>query len=220
VLIVKKRKIFFFTRKFYVFFVISFIKKALVYFKKCLDVLYLGIKINLFNIYRRYLLAYSSVGHLGWILAGCLLSINLVVIYYTIYSIISACIIFFIIKIDFNYILLEGIFLKSISIFIIFLLLIFSLRGIPPFLGFLLKWIIVDVLIANNLFFICVFILLGSLFNIYYYLKIVFNLVLRGFNIRCANNFLKYYGKVYYYVISYFIFIGSLSLSFIYIFIL
>jgi len=165
----------------------------------------------------RYLLAYSSIGHLGWILIGCLTSINILIIYYLVYIIISRSIILFIINLDINFIIIERIFIKNFIIYILFLFLLFSLGGIPPFLGFISKWLIIEVLVVNKFFIIGGFILLGSLLSIYYYLKILLNIILSRFNLTNSVNYVKYYNS-YYYILSWVIFIRRISLRFLCIF--
>jgi len=75
------------------------------------------------------------------------------------------------------------------------------LGGIPPFLGFISKWLIIEVLVVNKFFIIGGFILLGSLLSIYYYLKILLNIILSRFNLTNSVNYVKYYNS-YYYILS------------------
>jgi len=130
----------------------------------------------------RFLLSYSSIGHIGWILIGCISSYNVFLIYFVIYSIISFRIIFFFNCADFRNIVVDGIFLKGLYMGIL-LFLFFSLRGIPPFLGFFPKWLIIDILRGVGIIRVGIIILLGSLFNIFYYLKVIINIILSGFNL-------------------------------------
>jgi len=71
----------------------------------------------------------------------------------------------------------------------VLLFLFFSLRGVPPFLGFLPKWLVVETLRGAGIVMVGVVILLGSLLNIFYYLKVVINIILRGFSLAQGLNF-------------------------------
>jgi len=136
----------------------------------------------------RYILSYSSIGHIGWILIGCLCSFNIFFIYFFVYAIISLGIITLIHLNDLSKVLSDSIYFKGFFIGIILFFFI-SLRGIPPFLGFLPKWLIIEALSNNSLFLVGFFILLGSLVNIFYYLKVIINILLRIFNLRQGRIF-------------------------------
>jgi NADH-ubiquinone oxidoreductase chain 2 len=58
--------------------------------------------------------------------------------------------------------------------FILFMTLL-SLGGLPPFIGFLPKWIVIQTLIMNNLRFITTLIVAISLVTLYYYLRICYS---------------------------------------------
>lgn len=64
-------------------------------------------------------------------------------------------------------------FLK-LSTFIILL----SLGGLPPFLGFMPKWFIIELLIYNNIYFLLVFILFLTLITLYFYLRLTYSALL------------------------------------------
>lgn len=57
---------------------------------------------------------------------------------------------------------------------------ILSLAGIPPFIGFLNKFIFMWNLIKLNIF-ILISIIIISLINLYFYLRIIFSLILNNF---------------------------------------
>lgn len=60
-------------------------------------------------------------------------------------------------------------------------LLFISLAGLPPFLGFYPKWMVMGDLMNRGLFFLTFVLILGSLLNIYYYLRVFFNVSLNSF---------------------------------------
>ena len=134
----------------------------------------------------RILLAYSSIGHIGWILIGILCSFNILLFYYLIYRFITLSIIIFLYIHPINIINLIN-FGVSSPFFILFLsILFFSLGGLPPFLGFYPKLIVISTMVLNNIYIYLVISILGSLINIFYYINVFSNLfiksILSGFN--------------------------------------
>ena len=140
---------------------------------------------GLMQTHFRSLLAYSSIGHIGWIAAVIPISPFCSFFYLIIYIILSLPIIIILKKENIS--LIKQI-KKPITIGYSLVLIIFivSLGGLPPFLGFLPK-IIVIYQIDNIL--TILFLILGSLINLFYYLNITFSLFL--FNPNYKNFFLK-----------------------------
>merc|ERR1712117_243982 len=84
----------------------------------------------------RVLLAYSSIGHIGWILVCVIFSYSIFFIYFFVYRVVNLGI-----MICINFYSLKGVSVLNIGgvsyIYSVFLILIFlSLAGLPPFLGF------------------------------------------------------------------------------------
>jgi len=66
---------------------------------------------------------------------------------------------------------------RSFIICITLSLLFMSLGGLPPLTGFIPKLIIIDLICQYRLF-IVLFLIIGSLLNLFFYLNIAFNLIL------------------------------------------
>lgn len=132
----------------------------------------------------RPLLAYSSIGHIGWITS--ILSINKIsfcIAYFIIYSLIVIPIFIIINIINSKTIkTIYNIFKINTITAIIIAICLLSLAGIPPLRGFIPKLIIIFKLIENNSI-ILLFLLIGAYINLYYYLNITFNLIIRSNNI-------------------------------------
>lgn len=128
----------------------------------------------------RPLLAYSSIGHISWILGARLISFWGGVVYFFIYIIISLPIIFILWSssslINSS---LNSFSLKSIKLNFLFVPLIISLGGIPPFTGFFPKWIVLELLSPLSAFLVIV-LLFGSIINLYYYLNLSFISILKS----------------------------------------
>nr|AZL93360.1 NADH dehydrogenase subunit 2 [Parevania sp. ZJUH_2016024] len=120
------------------------------------------------------ILVFSSLNHLGWMLILIFTSIHLWFLYWYIYTIILFVLYIFFFKLNiFNLKDLINMFpLKSkISI----LLLMLSLNGIPPFMGFLLKWMSIEILmIFNYSFFLMIIMMWSSLIIFFSYSKIMY----------------------------------------------
>ena len=148
----------------------------------------IGGVIGINQTHLRPLLAYSSIGHIGWIVS--ILSINKIIfciIYFIIYAIVVAPIFLIINTINSKTIKsIYNLFKTNTTITILIAIRILSLAGIPPLTGFIPKLIIITKLIEYR-HMIIVFLLIGALINLYYYLNITFNLLLNTNNLRINN---------------------------------
>nr|YP_009699984.1 NADH dehydrogenase subunit 2 [Dermestes tessellatocollis]QEK77720.1 NADH dehydrogenase subunit 2 [Dermestes tessellatocollis]QIA46733.1 NADH dehydrogenase subunit 2 [Dermestes maculatus] len=123
----------------------------------------------------RKILAYSSINHVGWMISSFLAWQSIWLIYISIYSLISL-----------NMIMI----LKTLNIFHIkqlintmnsnkplkmtFILNFLSLGGIPPFIGFLPKWLTINFLIEQKMVFISMIMIIFTLLTIFFYMRITF----------------------------------------------
>ncbi len=124
----------------------------------------------------RPLLAYSSIRHLGWMIARAVISSISTIIYFLIYSLITLSIILSVSinSSKTNYI--SSISNISLSFSICLIILFISLGGLPPLLGFLPKWLIIKTLILENIVFFSFIIIISSLIRLFYYLSVFFNI--------------------------------------------
>ena len=64
-----------------------------------------------------------------------------------------------------------------------------SLGGLPPFLGFLPNWIVIQTIITNNIAPLATIVVVTSLITLYYYLKISYQTQFyTHFNKKQTNN--------------------------------
>nr|UQJ73512.1 NADH dehydrogenase subunit 2 [Diamesa sp. 2 XL] len=131
----------------------------------------------------RKLMAFSSINHLGWMVAGMMNSENLWMIYFMFYSFLSMTIIFMFNNFKlFNINQMFGLFnSNSIVKFLMFLSLL-SLGGLPPFMGFLPKWLIIESLIGMNMFFLLTLMVTFTLITLFFYLRICYAAFLLNHN--------------------------------------
>lgn len=136
----------------------------------------------------RKLIAYSSINHLGWILAAIYNSNLLWITYFIFYSFLTFSIIFIFNMFKTSHInQLFSLFFHSkvIKFFLFFNLL--SLGGLPPFLGFFPKWIVIQSLTINNQLFLLTFIVLITLITLYFYMRLCYRAFILNYH---ENNWL------------------------------
>ncbi len=129
------------------------------------------------------LLAYSSIGHIGYALAGVatgeISGYESAIIYISIYVImnIGAFSCLYLLKKDGVYkesiTDLSGISKKSPLLALSFLIILFSMAGIPPLGGFFAKFYIFIAVLEKEMYFLAIIGLLTTVISAFYYLKII-----------------------------------------------
>nr|YP_009350780.1 NADH dehydrogenase subunit 2 [Proboscitermes tubuliferus]AQP27784.1 NADH dehydrogenase subunit 2 [Proboscitermes tubuliferus] len=124
----------------------------------------------------RKILTYSSINHTGWMLIALTTSENLWMVYFMIYSTLALAVVSAIKLSGVSFINQTMMTNKETTLikFMMFTSLL-SLGGLPPFLGFLPKWIIIQSMITNNLAPLATIVVVTSLITLYYYLKISYS---------------------------------------------
>lgn len=155
----------------------------------------------------RKIMAYSSIRHLGWILSAILIRNNIWILYFTIYTLINVAVIYIFNNYSVFY-LSQIYFIKNKpTIKFSIIIRILSLAGLPPFLGFLPKWLVIQNLIFNNIFIITLVIIITTLLTLYFYIRIIF----RSFIF--TNQEIKWYiNKSNFNILSLFIIISTIGI--------
>nr|WMY24014.1 NADH dehydrogenase subunit 2 [Nasutitermes sp.] len=124
----------------------------------------------------RKILTYSSINHTGWMLIALTTSENLWMVYFAIYSTLALTVVSAIKLSGTSFINQTMLTNKETTLmkFMMFTSLL-SLGGLPPFLGFLPKWIIIQAMITNNMAPLATVVVVTSLITLYYYLKISYS---------------------------------------------
>nr|WIW75303.1 NADH dehydrogenase subunit 2 [Mecostethus sp.] len=127
----------------------------------------------------RQIMAYSSISHLGWMISSMIISDNAWEMYFYIYVVIN--IIMVLTFSSMNLFFLNQIYfmsnLKTEIKFMMFLSLL-SLGGLPPMLGFLPKWIVIQLLIDNNMTTMMLIMVTLTTITLYYYMRISFSAII------------------------------------------
>ena len=129
------------------------------------------------------LMAYSSIGHMGFALlglsAGTLQGIESVLIYMLIYLFMNIGVFVVILSMRVNGVMVESIYdlsglgKNSPFLAIIFAVLMFSLAGIPPLAGFFAKFYVFLAAVDSGLYILCLVGVVSSVIGAFYYLRIV-----------------------------------------------
>lgn len=144
--------------------------------------LIIGSLIGLLQTQLRLILTYSSINQVGWMILALWSSWTLLFIYYFLYIVLLIPIV--ILAKQFNLNKLSQLISSKFSLGAqtLFFLNLLSLGGLPPFLGFLPKWLVLSQLVVRSQFFLTLIIVLTSLLTLYYYLRITYNSFLMNTN--------------------------------------
>nr|WMY24196.1 NADH dehydrogenase subunit 2 [nr. Quasitermes sp.] len=124
----------------------------------------------------RKILTYSSINHTGWMLIALITSENLWMVYYAIYSTLALTVVSAI-KLSGTSFINQTMMTNKENTLMKFMLFtsLLSLGGLPPFLGFMPKWIVIQAMITNNMAPLATVVVVTSLITLYYYLKISYS---------------------------------------------
>nr|APX40005.1 NADH dehydrogenase subunit 2 [Lachnaia pubescens] len=127
----------------------------------------------------RKIMAYSSINHIGWMIAAMMSAQYLWTLYFLIYAAISANIILVLSHLKVNFVSQIAEILNNAKLTsLLYSLNFYSLGGLPPFLGFLPKWLTIQYLTSENNIALAIFLTIITLVAMFYYLRIGFTSVL------------------------------------------
>jgi len=143
----------------------------------------------------RKLIAFSSINHIGWIIIALTFNESIWLIYFILYSFLNFSIIYLFKIFQIFYLnQIYSLFINSYFLKFYLITSILSLGGLPPFLGFLPKWLIIQSLIFLNLNLITLFLISIRLITLFYYLKIRFAAYILNYN-ELNWNFKNYFNS-------------------------
>nr|AID22236.1 NADH dehydrogenase subunit 2 [Pseudostegana ximalaya] len=167
----------------------------------------------------RKLMAFSSINHLGWMLMILSISKMNWMIYFLFYCFLSGTIIFmFNVFKMFHFNQMFSLFFNSkIMKFLLFMNFL-SLGGLPPFLGFLPKWLVIQQLSMNNNFFLLFIMILSTLITLFFYLRICYSAFMLNYyeNNWMLNLNLNFFSLNFCYFLSFFSIFGLFIISTLY----
>nr|YP_009531180.1 NADH dehydrogenase subunit 2 [Ornebius fuscicerci]AXY63937.1 NADH dehydrogenase subunit 2 [Ornebius fuscicerci] len=123
----------------------------------------------------RKIMAYSSINHIGWMILILQFNNSIWLVYFTTYSIMNFSLMFLFSSYQISHInqfMLDNLVNSKYTNFFISMNFL-SLSGLPPFIGFLPKWLIIESM-QMNLFtnFMLVILIISSILTLFYYLRI------------------------------------------------
>nr|ADV32639.1 NADH dehydrogenase subunit 2 [Phortica sp. FZ-2011] len=124
----------------------------------------------------RKLMAFSSINHLGWMISAMMIGESIWLIYFMFYSFLTLTLTFMfnIFKI-FHLSQMFSLFFNSKILKFTLFMNFLSLGGLPPFMGFLPKWIVIQQLSFNNQYFLLVILTVSTLITLFFYLRICYS---------------------------------------------
>nr|UPX88252.1 NADH dehydrogenase subunit 2 [Sida crystallina] len=121
----------------------------------------------------RKILVYSSISHLGWILSAIKSSLMLAVTYFLIYCLLLLPITLLCQKNNLSHLPQLTSMPNTTQILPIFFLSMLSMGGLPPFLGFFPKWLVIQHVVEWGPF-LTIIMVLTSLLTLFFYLRVTF----------------------------------------------
>nr|WRO45013.1 NADH dehydrogenase subunit 2 [Cantharis brunneipennis] len=143
--------------------------------------------LNMINL--KKILAYSSINHMSWMMTMMIFSKTIWIVYFYIYSLTTIIMVLFLNK--FKILFINQIsFLNNNKEMIMFFMLGFvSFMGLPPTIGFVSKWLTIQVLIWEKWLFLTFILIILTIFMIYIYFQLMIYSIL--FNSKKNNFFLN-----------------------------
>nr|URX52994.1 NADH dehydrogenase subunit 2 [Glyptotermes sp. 8 AB-2022a]URX53007.1 NADH dehydrogenase subunit 2 [Glyptotermes sp. 8 AB-2022a] len=123
----------------------------------------------------RKILTYSSINHTGWMLMAMLGSNKLWLLYFTVYSLLTSTVTFIAKSHNISFVNQSMTMNKSTATKFMLFTTLLSLGGLPPFIGFLPKWVTIQLMITNNMGFMMTVMVVTSLITLYYYLRVCYS---------------------------------------------
>nr|AEQ03924.1 NADH dehydrogenase subunit 2 [Stegana wuyishanensis] len=124
----------------------------------------------------RKLMAFSSINHLGWMLMALNSNETIWLIYFLMYSFLSFVLTFMFNNFKiFHFNQMFSLFFNSKTLKFILFMNFLSLGGLPPFLGFLPKWLVIQQLSLENQYFMLMILVMSTLITLFFYLRICYS---------------------------------------------
>nr|ABL11139.1 NADH dehydrogenase subunit 2 [Hyla meridionalis]ABL11140.1 NADH dehydrogenase subunit 2 [Hyla meridionalis] len=127
----------------------------------------------------RKVLAFSSIAHLGWMVAILKISPQLTLMNFSIYILMTSTLFITFISLNTKNIYeLSTAWSKSPTLSALSLLSLLSLSGLPPLTGFMPKWLIAQEMVKQDLTMFAFIILLSTLLSLFFYLRLTYTMSL------------------------------------------
>nr|QBF01241.1 NADH dehydrogenase subunit 2 [Stegana xiaoleiae] len=167
----------------------------------------------------RKLMAFSSINHLGWMLIALIIDKSIWLIYFLMYSFLSFTLTFMFNNFKiFHFNQMFSLFFNSKILKFILFMNFLSLGGLPPFLGFMPKWFVIQQLSMDNQYFILTILLMTTLITLFFYLRICYSAFMLNYyeNNWMVNMQMQNFNYIFYLMLSFFSIFGLILISMFY----
>nr|AEQ03939.1 NADH dehydrogenase subunit 2 [Stegana sp. 8 HWC-2011] len=167
----------------------------------------------------RKLMAFSSINHLGWMLMALNSNETIWLIYFLMYSFLSFILTFMFNNFKiFHFNQMFSLFFNSKILKFILFMNFLSLGGLPPFLGFLPKWLVIQQLSLENQYFMLMILVMSTLITLFFYLRICYSAFMLNYyeNNWLINMQMKSLTYNLYLIMSFFSIFGLSLISILY----
>nr|YP_009990237.1 NADH dehydrogenase subunit 2 [Panulirus penicillatus]QNN01852.1 NADH dehydrogenase subunit 2 [Panulirus penicillatus] len=139
----------------------------------------------------RKMLAFSSLNHIGWMLTALTISESSWLIYFLFYCVVSVsiCLLF---NFQQTFFLPQLFMNKNLNPYtnLVNSFSLLSLGGLPPFTGFIPKWVMIESMTMAKMFIPALILIASSLITLYFYLRMAVSyLLLISFKTKLSLNF-------------------------------
>nr|QBF01181.1 NADH dehydrogenase subunit 2 [Stegana jianqinae] len=167
----------------------------------------------------RKLMAFSSINHLGWMLMALMTNEIIWLLYFLMYSFLPFTLTFMFDNFKiFHFNQMFSLFFNSKILKFILFMNFLSLGGLPPFLGFLPKWIVIQQLSLDNQYFMLMILMMSTLITLFFYLRICYSAFMLNYyeNNWMINMQMKSMNYNLYLIMSFFSIFGLIMISILY----
>nr|QBF00328.1 NADH dehydrogenase subunit 2 [Stegana wuliangi] len=167
----------------------------------------------------RKLLAFSSINHLGWMLISLKINLSIWFIYFLMYSFLSFTLIFLFNSFKiFHFNQLFSMFFSYKPLKFSLMINFLSLGGLPPFLGFLPKWLVIQQLSFENQYFLLTILVMTALITLFFYLRMCFSAFMLNYteNVWINDSQLNYSNFYLHLILSFLSIFGLIMISMVY----
>nr|AYR05124.1 NADH dehydrogenase subunit 2 [Coleoptera sp. ACP-2013] len=147
----------------------------------------------------RKIMAFSSINHIAWMLSTLMMSFSTWTTYFMIYSFMNMNITFIFNQTKSFYLnQMNNVMNQDKTIKFSLLLNFLSLGGLPPFVGFLPKWLVINWMSNMNMLMIVAFMIVTTLIMLFIYIRVILSSMMLFINepkmplIKIKKNFLMF----------------------------
>nr|YP_008757634.1 NADH dehydrogenase subunit 2 [Nesidiocoris tenuis]AFI54851.1 NADH dehydrogenase subunit 2 [Nesidiocoris tenuis] len=123
----------------------------------------------------RKIMAYSTMTHMSWMILSMKVSDKMWMSYFVMYSILVLMTTIYFKKMNIIFISQTSVSSLKLIEKINFVMIMLSMGGLPPFLGFIPKWMIINEMIQSKDMFLMTFMFVMNLITLFYYIRVCMN---------------------------------------------